>query len=135
ATYDRDGRPQEPNVFAVLWKIKVAKEKPGQERKPERTRTVRLQVDSPRYNENSSLNELKRKVIRALMTSGLPRLVREKGYGYDDSHVRTSDAQIQDHMSVTLFKILVDDRQLKSSLEETIKTVHNAVGWSVDEVM
>src|SRR5437667_5434744 len=116
-----------------LWQIKV--EKSGQANKPEWARTVHLQVGSPRYGENPCLNDLKRRVIKALETSELRRLVRAKGYIYDDSRARTSDAQIQKFNTTTVFNVILDNNRVKSSREKRIKAVHDAVGESVEKVM
>src|SRR5882762_8490552 len=76
------GRPTSSDFFALIWQVNVAKE--GQPDKPAWMRNVRLQLESARYNENATLNNLKRDVIRSLLNSRLPRIVREKGYTYDD---------------------------------------------------
>src|SRR6266480_468267 len=142
ATYHDDGRPKEPDFFfAVLWQIK--REKPDQANKSKWAQTVNLQVESPRHpaalkakgKGNSCLNDVKRKMIRDLETPKLRGLVRAKGYIYDDSCLRKSDDQIQNSMTTTVFKVILDNNPVKSSREETIKAVHDAVGGSVDAVM
>src|SRR6267142_3594402 len=50
--------------FDVIWQINVPK--PPQPHKPESARKVRLQVESPTYDKDPSLNTLKREVIKAL---------------------------------------------------------------------
>src|ERR1700738_1563334 len=119
--------------FDVIWQINVPK--PAQPNKPESARRVRLQVESPTYDNDPSLNNLKREVIRALLDSNLRRLVREKGYSCDEARVRTSDAQIRNSKTTTLFSVMLDRTQSKATPEENIKAVHEALRQPVDAVL
>jgi len=119
--------------FDVIWQINVPK--PPQPHKPESARKVRLQVESPTYDKDPSLNTLKREVIKALLDSELRRLVRAKGYGLDEARVRTSDLQIRNSKTTTLFSVVLDRTQSKANPEENIKAVHDALRQPVDAVL
>ncbi len=138
STYNR-GRPRkvvEDSFFSVVWQIKV--EKPGKVAKPEWARTIHLQVESPRHHTNSCLNNLKREVVRALLTSELGELLREEGYRYDDTHGRRisdDEDQMKGCITITPLKVLLDESQVMSTPKETINAVHDIVGSSVDAVL
>ncbi len=136
ATYNR-GRPKkavEDSFFSVVWQVKV--EKPGQAKNPMWARTVHLQIESPRHNKQPSLNDLKREMIKGLLAADLGALAQNNGYEYDDRvGRRTSDDQIRARITITPFKLVLDDSQAKAEPKEMIKAAHNAVGWKVDAVL
>lgn len=118
------GYRQHRGFFDVIWQINIPK-----------NRRVRLQVESPTYDNDPELNDLKREVIRALLDSNLRRLVREKGYGCDEARVKTSDVQIRNSKTTTLFIVLLDDTQSKATAEENIQSVHEALREPVEAVL
>jgi hypothetical protein len=119
--------------FSVIWQINV--EKPSQDKKPDWARTVRLELEAPRHNDNHSLNDLKREVIKALRASDFRRLAREVGYDCNEDYLKRSDADIQNNLTTTLFKVIVADRQIKGTPEDNIQAIHNALHPSVDQVL
>ena len=94
---------------------------------------IRLHIESPRYDEDPSLNDLKREVIEALLASKVGQVARQKGYSYEVG-ARTAVAQIQRNKSTEAVRVLVAESQLKPTHEENIKALHSAVGSAVDEV-
>ncbi len=61
---------------------------------PKLERTVRLQVEGPRYHENAILNEIKCELITSLMESQLRQVAFEVGYTSDESRINTSAEQV-----------------------------------------
>ncbi|MCM3869234.1 MAG: hypothetical protein ND895_00880 [Pyrinomonadaceae bacterium] len=120
-----DGR----DFFAVLWQINTPR---GDTQDPVLSRRVRLQVESPSYDVDSSLNDLKQEVINALLTSDLRGVVSESGFRYDDARTRTSDAQVKKNRTTTLFTVVLDSNQVKPTSEHTISVVHSLIAPSVN---
>jgi hypothetical protein len=125
ATYNR-GRPKKETAdcfFSVVWKIRVERGK-----KPEWDRAVRLEVESPRHDRdprNPALNDLKRRVIKALLSSNLGAVERAS----------VSEDKIKDCITITPFKVPLGGSQIKTSHKETIKAVHKDIGRKVDAVL
>ncbi|PYS66255.1 MAG: hypothetical protein DMF74_01595 [Acidobacteria bacterium] len=145
ATYNR-GRAQrdvEDSFFSVVWQIKIERD---QAKNPKWARTINLQVESPRHpaapkakgKGNSFLNDLKRQVVKALLTSEIGSLLQERGYRYDDSNGRIisgDEEKMKGRITITPLKVLLNESQVASKPEETIKAVHEAVGSSVEAVL
>ena len=145
ATYNR-GRAQrdvEDSFFSIVWQIKIERD---QAKNPKWARTVNLQVESPRHpaapkakgKGNSFLNDLKRQVVKALLTSEIGSLLRKRGYRYDDSNGRmisSDEEKMKGRITITPLKVLLKESQVASKPEETIRAVHEAVGSSVEAVL
>jgi hypothetical protein len=97
-------------------------------------RIVRLLVESPRYEENPPLNDLKRELVKVLMDSDSPRVIQSHGYVCDEAHLKRNDAQMQDSKTTTVFKIISADTH-SSSPEANIEAVHGALSASIEKVL
>jgi hypothetical protein len=128
------GRPKDPARFlAVIWQINVLRR--GVNIDPKLERTVRLQVEAPRYHENAILNQIKRELITSLMESELRQVASEVGYTPDESRINTSAEQVRTKRTITVFKTLLNQNQLRPTPEATVEAVHNELGWIIDNVV
>jgi len=71
---------------------------------------IRLQVESPSYDVDPMLNDLKLAIVRSLLSSDLSHRVRRQ-FGYDDTRVRTSEHDLRQNKTTTLFKVVLSDSQ------------------------
>lgn len=130
--YDNKGYPRYPKVFGVGWQVNTPKHVlPGTH---EFDSIVRLWVDSPRYEDNPPLNDLKCELVNALMHSELRGVMWAKGYRCDESSLRRTDEGMQKTKTTTVFKIIPRDHRWASP-EEPIKMVHADLGQAVNEVL
>jgi hypothetical protein len=119
------------NFFSVLWQINTPA---GQANNPDSTRRVDLRVEAPRYEVDSVLNDLKLAVINALLRSNLRSVVSRGGFRYEVGTL-ASDVHIRKNKSTTVFKVQLDGNQIRSSSQETIEVVHDAIGAQVDSIL
>ena len=119
------------NFFAVVWQINSPLDEPD---KRDFSRRVRLQVESPKYDDDPYLNDLKSELINALLAADLSTKFTESGFLYE-AGLRTSYAQIRKNKATTVFTVLLEGNQIQPSAEKTIQVVHNALGHSVNSIV
>jgi hypothetical protein len=124
----RLGYDEGSNFFTVHWQVNF------REDTPEEARIVRLHVESPRHAVDPSLNDIKRRVIDALLESNMQQVAQQHGYAYEIGRL-TSVAQIQRNKSTEAFRVVLAASQLASTHDENITAVHTAVGSVVDAVL
>jgi hypothetical protein len=95
---------------------------------------VRLHVESPRHKIDPSLNETKRKVIDALLSSNLGQSALQKGYTYKTGNY-IKDAHIKKNRSTEVFRITPNGNQRGKTPEQLIALVHAAIGIQVDALL
>jgi hypothetical protein len=124
----------ERDFLSVHWEVYLPRQHLGQASGPDESLVVRLHVESPRYDEDQPLNNLKRDVIAALLASNIAQTARQIGYGYEVG-TRTSAGQIQQNKSTEAFRVLIGKQERKQTEQKDIEAVHAALGSSVDEVL
>ena len=132
AVYDRKGYPTRNDLFfAVGWQVKTHRSAALGSTEP--NSIIHLWVDSPRHEDNPTLNAVKQELVKALMNSGLHRMMQSKGYACDESHLRRTILLMQASRTTTVYKVKLT--YSFPSLEEAITRVHADLGESVDETL
>jgi hypothetical protein len=132
ATYN-GGVPKNPEFFfSVIWQINM--QKPSQAKNPESPRTVRLELEAPRYDNNRSLNDLKREVGKALLDSDFCGAAEAADYECIPGR-RRSDDYMRENLTTTLFRVIIAEHQIKPAAEHNIQAVHDTLHPYVDQVL
>ncbi len=95
---------------------------------------VRLHVESPAYDDDPVLNDLKREVIEALWNSKLPKLAQQERLDYHVGRL-VADHHIQANRSTEPLHLRIAESEVERTAEENIAIVHEAVGAEVDSVL
>jgi len=119
------------DFFGVVWQVNSPE---GERSNPEFFHRVRLQIESPTSEVDSYLNDLKLELINELLSQELRQKISETGFRYQPG-TRLSEQQIRNNKATTVFAVLLDGNQIKTSVEQTIRVVHNAIGPTVGSVV
>jgi hypothetical protein len=122
-----DGR----DFFCVHWQVNIPKS--DLSANVDRG-IIRLHVESPRYEVDPFLNEVKRELIAALHDSKLGQEALNNGYDYKMG-IRTSIDQVRSNKSTEPLRVLIPESQLKKADEDNIAGVHAALGSIVDQLV
>jgi len=129
AYYDKNGKA----FFSVNWQVNLPKD--GQDDKPIWNHRVRLQVESPTLEMDSTLNDLKWDAIQAIQNLDVEKTLVDAGFGYDAKGLRTSEKSVRQNKTTTVFYVVLNEKQANLEPDEKLKTVHTAVGSKVDEIV
>ena len=130
--YDAEGKQKRIDlVFGVGWQVLIPKNTTRLDIGSDRR--VFLWVDSPRDEDNGTLNALKRELVNDLMHSALHSVIQASGYQRDEKSLRRSDSQMRLHRTTSVFKIIPDTGS--ASPERNIATVHARLAPSVNQVL
>jgi|SRR5579884_2089700 len=111
------------DFFSVHWEV--------QERDPN---SIRLHVESPRYEKDPFLNNLKQEVVNAILNSNIAKVVQHSGYQYKRGS-KVSSSDVQKYKSTEPFRIVLTDKQRKPTTEQDIDLVHRAIGPHVNQIV
>jgi hypothetical protein len=111
------------DFFSVHWEV--------QDRDPN---SIRLHVESPKYEVDSFLNDLKQEVVNAIFASDLAQVVQRSGYQYKRGS-KVSSSAVQNFKSTEPFRVVLTDEQRKLTTEQDIALVHNVIGPHVNQIV
>jgi len=100
--------------------------------------SIRLHVESPIYEVDPHLNALKQEIISAILsphvTSDLEALAKSHGFQFKKG-TRISVSAVQNNRSTEPCRIILTDDKRKTTIQQDIITVNEAVGSRIDRVI
>jgi hypothetical protein len=116
------------DFFTVHWQVNIPK--PGESVKNSDRGVVRLHVESPRYEVDRLLNDVKGKLVSALLDSQLKRQALKRGLDY---RLGRRVEQTRENKCTEALRVIIPESHLKATDEENILAVHTAVGAVVEK--
>lgn len=117
------GYGENRDFFTVHWEV--------QERDPN---SIRLHVESPVYQNDSFLNELKQEVIDAILASNIGQVVQQNGYEFQRGRKLSSEA-VQKYKSTEPCRVILTDNQRQPTTEQDMAMVNAAIGPHIDQII
>lgn len=112
------------DFFSVHWEVHI----------PKFASSIRLHVESPRYEKDPILNDLKQEVIAAITSSDIASVIQNRGCSYRVGS-RISSSHIQKNKCTEVFRVELMDNQRRPTHREDIEKVHTQFGPAVDAVL
>jgi hypothetical protein len=116
------------DFFCVHWEVHHPDDN------PDFVHSVRLHVESPKYDKDLELNEIKRQIVEALLTAELEEAAEEGGFSYKKGRL-TSLASIRKNQCTEAFRVTLPTKQRGGTPAENIRIVHRALGSEIKTVI